>query len=125
MGKDKRWRFCVAGNIVKTHVDEEGITRYGTKAFVGGTKVYLEGKYFYEGQKRVLVIGHNRFGRYALEWIPLELIENIRVQQVFKPTVLKIMDWTEEIEQYGWYGRTGEDKRAAKDLVERLQKGKE
>ena len=121
MENEKKWRFCVAGNIVKSHLDEEGITRYGTKAFTGGTKVYLEGDVCNE-RDVVLVIGQNRFGRYALESIPLTLIENIRAQQVFKPTVLKIMEYTEAMEGYCWYGRTVDDKRAAKALAEMLRK---
>ena len=42
--KSNNWRFGVVGNIVKQHLDNEGIIRYGTKAFTGGTKVYIDGK---------------------------------------------------------------------------------
>ncbi len=37
MDSTKEWRFGVVGNIIRTHYDEEGILRYGTKAFSGGT----------------------------------------------------------------------------------------
>ena len=38
---DKNWRFGVVGNIVSERIDDEGILRYGTEAFTGGTKVYF------------------------------------------------------------------------------------
>lgn len=39
--KNNNWRFGVVGNIVRQHLDDKGIIRYGTKAFCGGTKVYI------------------------------------------------------------------------------------
>ncbi len=32
-------KYCVIGNIVKEHVDNAGILRFGTRSFPGGRKV--------------------------------------------------------------------------------------
>ena len=89
------WRFCAVGNIKTQHTDENGKILYGTKAFSGGTKVYIDDKTQGSNDGCVSVIGLNRFGRYAVECIPLNLIENVRLQRIYKPTVLKIMDHLE------------------------------
>ena len=123
MDNEQDWRFCVVGNIVKTHLDEEGITRYGTKAYTGGTKVYIDARGWFRrdyGKDWVCVIGRNRFGRYALESVPLDLIENIRTSRVFKPTVLKIFDHVECMDGWHWWGRTSEDRREAKEFVKMM-----
>ena len=65
----------------------------------------------------VCVIGQNRFGRYVIESVSLDLIENIRTSRVFKPKVLKIMDYEEAIEGWHWWGRTSKDRREAKEFV--------
>ena len=43
MEEKQNWTYCVVGNIKKTHFDEDGMLRYGTAAFTGGTKVYISG----------------------------------------------------------------------------------
>lgn len=125
--KEPDWRFCVVGNIVKTHPDEEGITRYGTKAYTGGTKVYIDARGWFRrdyGKEWVCVIGRNRFGRYALESVPIDLIDNIRISRVFKPTVLKILDYVECMDGWHWWGRTSEDRREAKEFVKMMAERK-
>ena len=121
MGDQKKWRFCVSGNIVKTHPDEEGIIRYGTKAFSGGTKVYLGGKAWEKTRDNIGVIGKNRFGRYAVEFIPVMYIENIRFQRVHKPSIIEIMDYEECIEGWPWWGRTAADRKDAEAFVKIFQ----
>ena len=87
------WKYCAVGNIKKTHIDENGVLRYGTAAYPGGSKVYLCGKYWNKSQDTITVIGLNRRGRkYRVEHIPVSLIENIRRKQVYKPKILKIME---------------------------------
>lgn len=85
------WRFGVAGNITKTHYDDEGILRYGSKAFGGGAKVYLCGKYWTKGRDTIGVVGLNRYKRMVYEDVPPELIENVRCTKVYKPSALRIM----------------------------------
>ena len=118
----KEWRFSVVGNIVKQHMDEEGVLRYGTKAFTGGTKVYLAGKDWDTTWDYIGVIGLNRFGRYTVEGVPLALIENVRVQRVYKPKVMDMMDYLEATDGWAWWRRTAEDHREAIALCELLSK---
>lgn len=113
----KNWRFCAVGNIVKEHTDEESNVFYGTKAFTGGTKVYLDDRSYLLERGLVSVIGLNRFKRYAVEIVPVELIENVRMQRIYKPTVLKIMDYLEAC-GWPWRTRTADDKREVKAFVE-------
>lgn len=72
MSNENAWRFGVSGNIVNSHTDQEGVLRYGTKAFAGGTKVYLNGKLWRADRNEMKVIGRNRFGRFVVEHIPIE-----------------------------------------------------
>ena len=90
----QEWRYGVAGNITKTHLDEQGILRYGSRAFSGGTKVYLSGVYWTKDQNTIGAIGLNRYKRVVYEDVPTELIENVRCTKVYKPSVLNLMhDW--------------------------------
>lgn len=122
---NSNWRFCVVGNIVKEHIDENGTVFYGTKAFSGGTKVYLDDRSYLLEKGLVSVIGFNRFKRYAIEIVPVELIENVRAQRIYKPTVLKIMDSLESFEGWPWRKRTADDKRAVKAFVEKWESNNE
>ncbi len=113
-----QWRHGVAGNITKTHYDEKGILRYGSKAFCGGTKVYLYGKFWPENYDEIGVIGLNRFKRWVWESVPVALIENVRYTRVYKPGVLKRMEIEEAIEGADWWKRTAQDKREALAFVQ-------
>lgn len=118
MEEKNDWRFCAVGNVKPQHTDENGKILYGTKAFRGGTKVYIDDRGWDTNGGEAAVIGLNRFGRYAVESIPINLIENIRVQRVFKPTVLEIMDYLEAMDGWPWRGRTAEDRKILKAFVE-------
>ena len=122
MEQGKNWRFCVSGNIVKSHLDEEGVIRYGTKAFTGGTKVYIDGKFWSDVQTEVDVIGKNRFGRFVIERVPIALIENIRSQRVYNQTVLEIMNYVEWVDNWNWWGRTAADRRETVAFAKRIDK---
>lgn len=112
MDTNNSWRFCAVGNIKSQHTDKDGQVFYGTKAFSGGTKVYIDDRTYPVNGESVSVIGLNRFGRYAVESVPINLIENVRIQRVFKPTVLKMMDYLEVMDGWSWRGRTAEDRKA-------------
>ena len=61
-------KYCVIGNIVMEHLDENGVLRYGTASFPGGRKVYISRRLWDNG---VAVIGLNRHkSRYATETVP-------------------------------------------------------
>ena len=110
--REQLWKYAVAGNIKKSHIDENGILRYGTSAFKGNTKVYLCGRLLderlpNENRKEISVLGLCRGRRYYVDSVPIDLIENVRLTRVYKPTVLKIMsDW--EFAD-GWWGNTQEE----------------
>lgn len=84
--------ICVTGNIIKERYDDNGILRHGTKEFVGGTKVYLCGKYWNTKSNTIDVIGLDRHHKYRVVSIPTKYIINIRTTRVFKPVVYKLMN---------------------------------
>ena len=109
------WKYCVVGNIAKRHIDKDGIPRYGTLAYTGGTKVYLCGKCWDGNTPQISVLGLNRCGKFQLHDIPVELIENVRCKRVFKPSILRIMDNWEFANC--WWHNTNADRIAAREFV--------
>ena len=122
--EQKKWRFGVVGNIVSEHTDEDGNVYYGTKAFTPGTKVYIDGKFWDDQRTDVSVIGRNRFGRVVLESVPINLIENIRTQIIYKPHVLEIIDYLRVMEGWKWWGRTAADRKEAENFVKEVSSKK-
>lgn len=117
MENNREWKYCVVGNIVQTRIDENGVLRYGTSAFSGGTKVYICGKYWDERVKTITVIGLDRFKKFTVSDISPNTIENVRCQRVYNPKVLEIMD-DFEFWDY-WWGNTTEEKKSAELFVEK------
>lgn len=117
---EKNWKYCVVGNIVKTHYDKDGVLRYGTPAYTGGTKIYLCGKLWNCVRDTISVIGRTRGNKYQVHEVPPELIENIRCKRAYSPTVISIMnDW--EFSDC-WWGSTDEDKLATETFVAEWKK---
>lgn len=114
--EEKNWTYCVVGNIKKHHFDENGVLRYGTPAFTGGTRVYLCGKYWDPSQETISVIGITRGSRkfHVIDTNPA-YIENVRSSKTNQPIVLDLMnDW----EMYSlWWGNTLEDKTEVEEFV--------
>lgn len=112
-----RWQYCVVGNIVRTHPDEDGRLRYGTVAYSGGTKVYLCGKLWDPKQETIEVIGLARKSRkYRVNPTPVALIENVRLSRTYHPEVLRIMNnW--EYDSL-WWGSSAEDRASAAAFAE-------
>lgn len=115
--KQVEWRFGVVANITHSHLDEGGELCYGTKAFTPGTKVYLGGKYWDRANPQIGVIGMNRFGRIVVESVPVDLIEKVRTQRIYKPTVLKIMSYLEAMDGWEWWKRTAADRKDTEQFV--------
>ena len=116
------WRYAVAANIKKSHIDENGVVRYGTLAFKGNTKVYLSGRLLDErlpnkNRKGITVLGLCRGRRYYVDYVPIELIENVRLTRVYKPKVLDIMSNWEFADC--WWGNTQEERSDASAFVKR------
>ena len=122
--KEKKWRFGVVGNIVSEHTDENGNTYYGSKAFTPGTKVYLHGKFWDPENPNIGVIGRNRFGRTVFEAVPINLIENIRVKRIYKPSILDIIDYLHVMEGLEWWERTAADRKNAENFVKEISNKK-
>lgn len=109
------WTYCVVGNIVKTHMDEDGMVRYGTPAFTGGTKVYLAGRIWDGSGGSIDALGLNRGKKWQVVCTDVSHIENLRVQKVFTPTVLKFMgNWECCCE---WWGKSKKERAAAETFV--------
>ena len=117
MEKRQAWKYCVVGNIVKTHVDQNGVLRYGTVAYSGGTKVYLCGKYWDKSYDTISVLGRNRFNRYEVTDVSPALIENVRCKRTFRPLILDFMNHWEFYTI--WWDNTEEDKKATEEFVRR------
>ncbi len=114
--ENKVFKFCVVGNIVRApHLDKNGILRYGTPAYTGGTKVYLCGKLWRIAEKEIQVVGLTRGKKYQVHDVPVNLIENVRAGKAFDPGILAIMnnfefwDW--------WWNGTRKDQKATKEFV--------
>lgn len=116
------WRFGAVANITEYHIGKDGKQYRGTKPFTPGTKVYLGGKDLDNTCSSIGVIGKNRFGRIALEWIPINCLENIRTQRIYNPRILDIIDYQEVLEGWKWWGQTASDRKQAKEFVEALKK---
>ena len=121
---EKLWRYAVAGNIKKTRIDENGILRYGTSAFKGNTKVYLCGRLWDErlpdeNKTHISVVGLSRGGRYYVDYVPIELIENLRLTRVYQPQVLEIMSNFEF--SHCWWGNTQEERDDASAFLKRFK----
>ena len=116
--ENQSWRFGVVANITEFHTDKDGTVYRGTKPFTAGTKVYLAGKDWDTTREDMSVIGRNRFGKIVLEHIPVDCLENIRTQRIYKPVVLEIIAYLEAIEGWGWWARTSADRKETKKFVE-------
>lgn len=112
----QEWRYGVAGNITKTHLDEQGVLRCGSRAFCGGAKVYLSGKYWTQEQKTIGAIGLNRYKRFVYDDVSTELIENVRCTRVYKPSALKLMNHWEFSDC--WWDRSAASKKDTMRFVE-------
>ena len=120
-----KWIFGVVGNITAKHIDEDGNTYYGTKAFTPGTKVYIAGKYWMPNIETdwnpstttIHVIGRNRFGRIAAEYIPAFLIDNVRTQRIYNPHVLNIISNIHALDGEEWWSNTVADRKSSENFV--------
>ena len=92
MEEKQNWTYCVVGNIRKTHYDADGTLCYGSPAFTGGTKVYIAGRLWDRTRGHIDALGISRGNRWEVIWTDISLIENLRCQKVFNPTVLSFMD---------------------------------
>ena len=115
----QEWRWALVGNIVGEHeFGEEHEVRRGTKQFRPGAKVYCSYPQWGDGYENIVVIGKPRKKNGYIEIImPSKLIENFRLQKVYKPAVLKRM---RDENGYGFWGNTDEDKEEILEMLKWL-----
>ena len=113
------WRWCLVGNIVKSHVyGESKDVLIGTKHFQPGAKVYMAPANWGDGYEKIVVIGCPRRSRQYIEIImKSDYIENFRLQKVYQPFLLKMMEESE----YTWWNNSEEDQQAILTLIEALE----
>ncbi len=113
---DQDWRWCLVGNIVETHeYGEDHEMKTGSKHFAPGAKVFMAPVRWGDGYERISVIGKPRKKQNYVEVIMRsELIENLRMQRVYKPAVLRRMDRSE----CHWWGNTDQDR---DEIIEYLE----
>lgn len=87
------WRWCLVGNIVQEHkFGENGEILLGTKHFAPGAKVYCAPAQWGDGYEHIVVIGSPRHGNRFIEIvIPFKYVEELRIQKVFNPSLLEMM----------------------------------
>ena len=102
------WVWCLVGNIVQEHeYGESRESRRGTKQFSPGTKVFLAPAAWGDGYENIVVIDMPRGCQHYIEVIThSEYIDNLRLQKVYKPAVLKRMCDS----AYRWWGDLDEDR---------------
>ncbi len=118
MEEKHNWRYCVVGNIVQTRVDGNEKIWHGTAAFRGGAKVYLSGKnYEFDHEDDVIgMLGLTRGRRYQVVYASRKPVENLRVQRVWKPGILRFMDDREFWDC--WWDDSEEDRMDAERFVD-------
>ena len=112
----QNWTYCVVGNIKESHVDENGVLRYGTAAFAGGAKVYLCGRLWDRSLEKIDAMGITRGKRLQMIETDITLIENVRCQKVFRAGVLNLMNNFEY--RSWWWGKSKKEKADAEAFVE-------
>lgn len=110
------WCWCLVGNIVEQHeYGEQHEIKCGTKQFSPGAKVYLAPTQWGDGYEKIVVIGLPRHGGKYIEIITSsKYIENLRIQKVFKPAVLKRMCSS----KWRWWGDTDNDRCIIEHYIE-------
>lgn len=103
---EQEWRWCLVGNIVEKHeFGEAHELKYGTKHFRPGAKVFINLVYGGMGHEHILVIGVPRHMKTYVEVVIRRAhVCNFRVQKVYKPAVLKMMNDSD----WDWWGNTEE-----------------
>lgn len=110
------WRWCLVGNIVEKHeFGEEHELKHGTKHFRPGAKVFINLVYGGMGHEHILVIGIPRHMKTYIEIVIRRAhVCNLRVQKVYKPAVLKLMNASE----WDWWDNSDETRETLEKSAE-------
>jgi hypothetical protein len=84
--------WCVVANIKKEHAFGHGgrDTKFGTKQFRGGAKVYISGRYY--GHSAVCVGLQRYTRRFICFVVQLKHLENYRAKVVYQPQAQKLIE---------------------------------
>ena len=115
MEEKQDWTYCVVGNIKKNDLDTDGMLRYGTAAFTGGTKVYISGRIWDKTRDHINALGITRGKRLQVIWTDISRIENLRCQKVFNPAIIRFMNLHEY--RSCWWGKSKKEKADAEAFV--------
>ena len=116
MEQGHSWCWCLVGNVIQEHeYGEEHETKYGTKHFSRGTKVYLAPAQWGDGYENIVVIGLSRYKKKYIEVITRSAyIENLRMKKIYSSVILKRMCTS----QYRWWGDTDADRDSIIEYLE-------
>ncbi|MDF2190062.1 hypothetical protein [Paraflavitalea sp. CAU 1676] len=115
---DDTFHWCLVGNIVEEHTwGEKKELKRGTKVFVAGAKVYCYPVAWGDGYEKIRVTGmHRKRKKYITIIIASKLITNWRLQQAYKPAVLK------ELKEWGGWSSSDYDKGRILSMLPHLRK---
>ncbi|MBN2712740.1 MAG: hypothetical protein JXR97_09980 [Planctomycetes bacterium] len=83
-------QWCIIGNITKEHAfGEEKEIRQGTKHFKPMAKVYCLAPQWHWFDDIKVIGRHRKSGKYITLIMPSMLIENLRINLVYSPEVLR------------------------------------
>lgn len=90
----------------------------GTKQFPPGAKVYIDRCQWGDGYENVIVIGKPRRVKHLIEIVmPFKRIEAFRIQKVFNPAVLSMM----EESAYHWWTDSEKDRDTIIHLLKSIE----
>ena len=116
--KEKTWVWCLVGNITEVHeFGENKNLLTGTKQFRPGAKVYMAPANWGDGYEKIVVIGCPRHKRHYIEIIMRSAyIENYRIQKVYTPFLLKMMENSE----FRWWDDSEDSYQSIRALADAL-----
>lgn len=112
----EKFIWCLIGNIVDKHpVGTDQEIKHGTKHFSPNTKVYCFPVQWGDGYENIKVIGrHRKTRRNVCMIVPAKLVTNWRIQKVYTPYILNVMQT-----QNGWTN-SDEDKETILEMLKWL-----
>ena len=118
----KAWVWCLVGNIIETHeFGESKDILTGTKHFRPGAKVYMAPANWGDGYENIVVIGCPRHSKQYIEVIMRSAYtENYRIQKVYQPFILKMMEKSEHL----WWDESEDSCQRINILIDSLNKRK-
>lgn len=115
-----KYVWCLVGNIVQNHeYGEDKELRGGTKQFRPGAKVFMAPENWGDGYENIVVIGCPRHSKQYVELVTRSAyIENYRIQKVFSPFILEMMEHS----NYRWWDASEESYQRINDLMDILNR---